>query len=237
MRTFPFPDKMESQEELSRDILFYKIDPALKERITSRAWDIGVAAMEGLVREYPGKSIWDIIDAKGLKIVHEPKDNVAGNVRFFSEYYSGKKIIILYDKSVRLWARANRLRVRDAEELILSHEMFHHLECTELGPTSDIYQVPWIEIGVLSIGKCGIRALSEIGAHGFSRTYYDVTGRFPREPYDDPEEIFDAAEQNMPAGNGRLKNHALNEHELLSSRGLRGLSDNVLFRMISGKKR
>ena len=238
MKSFPFPDKIESREELTRDILFRKIQPEQKERISNEAWDIGVKAMQKLISEYPGKGIVEICQAKGLKIVHESKDSVAGNIRFFSEYYSGKKQIVLNDKSVKLWAQANKLKVRDAEELILSHEMFHHLECTELGLTSNIYKVPWIKIGNLEIGTCGIRALSEIGAHGFSRTYYDMTGRFPKEPFiASNDQDRDDDEPAVPKTNGKLRNYALNEADLRASQGFKAFTDNAFFRMLSGKKK
>ena len=35
------------------------------------------------------------------------------------------------------------------------------------------YQVPMLTIGRWKIGATGIRALSEIGAHAFARTYYE----------------------------------------------------------------
>ena len=44
----------------------------------------------------------------------------------------------------------------------------------KLGLTSRDYQVPMISIGPLRLGKTGIRALSEIGAHGFAHTYHQL---------------------------------------------------------------
>ena len=58
--------------------------------------------------------------------------------------------------------------------LILSHEYFHFLEVTELGLTSRDYTVPMVQIGPVRLGKTGLRALSEIGAHAFARTYHDL---------------------------------------------------------------
>jgi hypothetical protein len=87
-----------------------------------------------------------------------------------------------------LGARAGE---KTAANLILSHEFFHFLECTGLGLTSRMYQVPMIVIGPLKIGRTGIRALSEIGAHGFARTYYDLL----REK-DGPEETQRSAEKH-----------------------------------------
>ncbi len=62
----------------------------------------------------------------------------------------------------------------EAENLILSHEYYHFLEWNKLGLTSRDYQVPMVSIGPLHLGKTGIRALSEIGAHGFAHTYHHL---------------------------------------------------------------
>lgn len=173
MRTFPFPDKIESREELKSDILFNKIPSKDMTHICDIAWERGENAANQILDQYPDKGIRQIAAEEKLKIKLIDKDNVVGNVRYFSEYFSGKKEIVLYSKSVELWAKANSLNVIQAEDLILSHELYHHLECTQLGLTSNLYTVPIIKIGKFSFGKNGIRALSEIGAHGFSKTYYD----------------------------------------------------------------
>jgi hypothetical protein len=54
------------------------------------------------------------------------------------------------------------------------HEFFHVLETTRLGLTSKEYTVPLITIGPCKLGKTGIHALSEIAAHAFTNTYYEL---------------------------------------------------------------
>jgi hypothetical protein len=178
MRAFPFPDKIMSREELPRDLLYKKIPQSDLERISDKAWETGVTAAKALVGKYGcDKQIKEIAKISGLTIEWSHKDNIAGNVRYFSEYYSGRKKIILYVESISKWAKTNKLPIHEAEELILSHEYFHFLECTKLGLTSKQYMVPNIKIGTIILGKSGIRALSEIGAHGFSRTFYELSGK------------------------------------------------------------
>ena len=75
---------------------------------------------------------------------------------------------------MNLWAQQNKMTRMEAENLILSHEYYHFLEWNKLGLTSRDYQVPMISIGPLRLGKTGIRALSEIGAHGFAHTYHQL---------------------------------------------------------------
>ena len=61
-----------------------------------------------------------------------------------------------------------------AVNLILSHEYYHYLEMNEIGLASRDYLVPMVQIGPLKLGKTGIRALSEVGAHAFARKYYEL---------------------------------------------------------------
>lgn len=179
MRAFPFPDRIGSREELSRDLLYKKIPQEDRIKIADRAWDTGVIAAKELLQSNYGKSIEQIALDEELVVEHKEIDNVAGNVRYFSEYYSGLKKIILYDNSIKKWSKANSLTVKEANELILSHEIYHHLECIKLGLTSKQYSVPTIQIGRFKIGRSGVRALSEIAAHGFSRTFYEERGLIP----------------------------------------------------------
>lgn len=181
MKAFPFPGQNESFEELKRDILYDKIPASDKQAICKKAWDTGTTAAEDILKKYNKKSIRDIITLSKLGLEWNPRDNVAGNVRYFSEYYSGQNKIIIYEKSVKLWAKENKFTEKDAVDLILSHEYYHFLECTELGLTSKQYIVPTLKLGNLVIFKSGIKALSEIGAHGFSRRFFELTVGLPRE--------------------------------------------------------
>lgn len=178
MRAFPFPDKIMSREELSRDLLYERIPKSDIERISNKAWETGEVAARTLVEEYGcDKHIDEIAKISGLAVEWINKDNIVGNVRYFSEYYSGRKKIILYEESISKWAKTNKLPMHEAQELILSHEYFHFLECTKLGLTSKQYMVPNIRIGSIILGRAGVRALSEIGAHGFSRTFFELSGK------------------------------------------------------------
>lgn len=181
MKAFPFPDQNESFEELKRDILYKRIPADDIQAIYQKAWDTGSIAAENVLKKYNTTSIKDIISMSKLKLEFVSKDNVAGNVRYFSEYYSGQNKIIVYQKSVALWAKENSFTEKEAVNLILSHEFYHFLECTELGLTSKQYMVPILKLGNLVILKSGIKALSEIGAHGFSRRFFELTAVVPKE--------------------------------------------------------
>lgn len=173
MDKFPFPDQIGARGELKRDRLYNKIDPALRAGISDTAWNMGVKVMEQILTRQHNLDIYHLCKERGLNIKHASGDQVAGGRRYFGECNTGAKEIILYDGSVTLWAAANRLSKELGEEMILSHELFHYLESTEIGPASKLYQAARFKIGRWEAGRCGICALSEIAAHGFSRAYYD----------------------------------------------------------------
>lgn len=172
--SFPFPGKELADKELSYDPCYSKIPEEDRKRITENAWNKGAKAAEEAYTENNGSTdFFDICRRHGLKINEKNIDYIAGNQRYFSDYVSGKSEVNLYLKSVQMWADENKLSLHDAENMILSHEYFHFLEVTKIGMTSREYQVPMVIIGSVKIGKTGIRALSEIGAHAFARTYWE----------------------------------------------------------------
>lgn len=172
---FPFPDRGLALKELSYDPCYKKIKEADIEAIIDRAWNTGEEAAKVIFNRFNREIDFNkIINKSNLKCFRIDKDYVVGNQRYFSDYLSGQGIINLYTKSISLWAKENSLTQEEAENLILSHEYYHYLECKEIGLTSKQYQVPMISIGKFKLGSTGIRALSEIGAHAFARRYYEL---------------------------------------------------------------
>jgi hypothetical protein len=172
---FPFPDLEAAEKELSYDYCYEKIPPEDTGKIISAAWERGADAARDTFETYRSEGDFFVIARQsGLNCQFIDQDYVIGNRRYFSDYLSGKRLIRLFTRSIAYWAEKNNLDEKTAANLILSHEFFHFLECNSLGLTSRIYKVPMIIIGPLKIGRTGIRALSEIGAHGFARTYYDL---------------------------------------------------------------
>lgn len=172
MIQFPFPDKITSRNELTRDVVYQKIPLEERDRICDGAWEIGVETAVKLCERHPGKDIYEIAYSYGLKFVREDVDKVSAGMRFFSEYDPKKNQIHVYVRSIQLFAENNGLLELEAEELILAHEFYHFLEANEIGKTSERYKLPWICLGPFKIGSTGVRALCEIGAHGFARTYW-----------------------------------------------------------------
>jgi hypothetical protein len=175
-KSFPFPGFELAEQELSYDYCYGKIPLSLRGEISQAAWDRGATAAREVFTRFKGeKNFFTLAEKTGLFCEWIDQDYVVGGRRYFSEYISGKKKICLYAKSIDLWAEKQGMDREEAGNLILSHEYFHFLECTSLGLTSRLYQVPMLIIGPLKIGRTGIRALSEIGAHAFARVYYELS--------------------------------------------------------------
>jgi hypothetical protein len=172
---FPFPTRELARKELSWDRFAARIPEEDKERVIDLAWSKGERAAHMVFEESNGQSdFFKICKDAGMTIIKKDIDCVYGNQRYFSDYVSGTKEITLYEQSCVLWAKQNQLEPHEAQNLILMHEFFHVLETTRLGLTSKEYTVPLITIGPCMLGKTGIHALSEIAAHAFTNTYYEL---------------------------------------------------------------
>ena len=172
---FPFPGHAAALQELCLDPVYPRIPAQDRGRVAAAAWEKGARAARQTFAREGGSYVFErICVGRGLAVVRRDIDCVHGDQRYFSDYVAGRSEITLYERSCALWAQQNGMDLARAENLILSHEFFHFLEWTELGLTSREYQVPMVAIGRLRLGKTGVRALSEIGAHGFARTYHEL---------------------------------------------------------------
>ena len=172
---FPFPGRELADQELTYDPCYGKIPEADRASIVEKAWQKGTDAAQAVFAREDGSFDFHTIARKsGLKLMEIPKDYIVGKQRYFSDFISGQNLINLYSGSIQKWAEQNELEYADAVNLILSHEYYHYLEMNEIGQASRDYLVPMLEIGPLKLGKTGIRALSEVGAHAFARKYYEL---------------------------------------------------------------
>lgn len=185
---FPFPGRELADQELTYDPCYGKIPEADRASIVEKAWQKGTKAAEAVFAREDGSFDFHTIARKsGLKLMEIPKDYIVGKQRYFSDYISGQNLINLYSHSIQKWAEQNALEYDVAVNLILSHEYYHYLEMNEIGLASRDYLVPMVQIGPLKLGKTGIRALSEVGAHAFARKYFDLVKE--REQQDEGTEL------------------------------------------------
>lgn len=185
---FPFPGRELADQELTYDPCYGKIPEADRASIVEKAWQKGTKAAQAVFAREDGSFDFHTIARKsGLKLMEIPKDYIVGKQRYFSDYISGQNLINLYSHSIQKWAEQNALEYDVAVNLILSHEYYHYLEMNEIGLASRDYLVPMVQIGPLKLGKTGIRALSEVGAHAFARKYFDLVKE--REQQDEGTEL------------------------------------------------
>jgi len=172
---FPFPGRELADRELSYDPCYGKIPEEDRAVIVEKAWQKGCQAAEMVFHRESGSTDFHTIARNsGLKLIEKQIDYIVGKQRYFSDYVSGQKEITLYSLSIQKWADQNQLEFEEAVNLILSHEYYHYLEMNEIGLASREYQVPMVVIGPLKLGRTGVRALSEVGAHAFVRRYYEL---------------------------------------------------------------
>lgn len=152
--------------ELKRDRYFDKIPYQDLSSIIDEATSIGKDWAIRIKEMYPEKSFHHIAKEHGLKLIEEDKELIIGNVIFYSEFYSGKKEILIYKKAVEGWAVALGKPYEECKELFIAHEFFHYLECEKIGLLSNKYKVTIFKIADFK-WKSGVKALSEIGAHSF----------------------------------------------------------------------
>ena len=185
---FPFPGRELADQELTYDPCYGKIPEEDRVAIVEKAWQKGTdAALTVFERENGSFDFHTIARNSGLKLMEIPKDYIVGKQRYFSDYISGQNLINLYSGSIQKWAEQNELEYAVAVNLILSHEYYHYLEMNEIGLASRDYLVPMVTVGPLKLGKTGIRALSEVGAHAFARKYYELVKE--REQQDEGTEL------------------------------------------------
>lgn len=169
---FPLPGRALAEKELQRDALYARIPPENREEVLKRAWSKGEQAARQIYRQYEGET--DLIrigERSGLRFQWDERDCTPAGRRRFAEYLPEHRCVLLYRGGIRLLAEKNGIPMQRALDLVLGHEFFHFLEHQRLGWTSRDYLVPLVYIGQLRLGKTGIRALSEVGAHAFAYTW------------------------------------------------------------------
>lgn len=172
MAGFPLPSRALACSELQRDACYQKIPPQDCGRILEAAWSKGEGAAARIFEQYGGEtSLCRVAAHSGLGCRWDERDYAPAGRRRFAEYLPHQGCVQLYRGSIRLLAQKNGIPEERALNLVLGHEYFHFLEHTSLGWTSRDYLVPMLQLGPLRLGKTGIRALSEVGAHAFACTY------------------------------------------------------------------
>jgi hypothetical protein len=157
----------------SRDIEHLYILPAQRREYGEYAWQKGKRIAEGCRVAYFDALPSDL--AKQLCLTVKDKD---GSGHYFSEYTSNRSEIVLFKNVIQnnfIELEYKHLvsgKYEEIRELFIAHELFHHMECHDptVGITYRERKVTIFSLGPIKL-KTGIRSLSEIGAHSFTRHF------------------------------------------------------------------
>lgn len=167
--------------ELKYDIEYRYIPDDEKDELIDFAWEKGEKIAISYKKKFPDVSAEALAEKLDIKIVI--KEN--GPELIFSEYYSNRKVIILYKNSIiKNFISQNKESLSSLEffhvkNIFIMHEIFHHLEChePEIGLTYLQRKVMIFSLGPFK-RKVGLKSLSEIAAHSFTRRFLDIKERY-----------------------------------------------------------
>lgn len=171
--------------ELKRDAIFSRIPPERYEELISFGWHTGEAAAQEFIKKTGTSIPSEMASRLNLQVKSENWDSGQSNVRVYSEYEDKIGRITLHPNVISAGMKAAESHGFDqvktyaaARELFLAHEIFHYLECRELGLTFQKKKIVTFRLGPVKITS-GMRALSEIAAHAFTKTLYELNHGYP----------------------------------------------------------
>lgn len=161
--------------ELKSDVLFHKIPENKYFEFIDFAWGIGIETAKKYINRLSTNVPSEMIEKLGISILETEKGFSSPEYKIYSEYYSNLKKITLYKKNIinefEQLSNKNITDIKDysrMRELFIAHEIFHHIECHDIGLTLKKKKVVTFKIGPFKLTS-GVRALSEIGAHAFTK--------------------------------------------------------------------
>ncbi|TCL59791.1 hypothetical protein EDC14_103728 [Hydrogenispora ethanolica] len=166
--------------ELQNDLLFGKIPPERYPGLIEGAWQTGREAALRYSSQYGTSNPEELAVRLGLTLVEQEQGWIAPEYRICSEYYSNPRQIILYRDTI--CGELEKLKAKGISRyesyaairpLFIAHELFHHIECHDIGLTSRRDKLIVLQWGPFRVTS-GIKALSEIGAHGFTKALLNL---------------------------------------------------------------
>jgi hypothetical protein len=164
-------------QQLKKDLLFPKIPLAFQKEMLEFSLKKGEKAFY-LVKEKYGVEVLKICEKLNVKLFLESGKNKIGNLIFLSRYEKNPPSIIIYEKSLRFLNKFSEFSECNILNIAIAHEIFHHLEETEIGKTYSNYKIKFWSIGNFSFNVYPT-VLSEIAANNFSQLLNSI----PFSPY------------------------------------------------------
>ena len=159
-------------DELLADPMYPYLDEAKIQEIIEDCTKLGQATAMDVFTH--GESIEALIEQAGIRVTQQSGGADIPEFCVFSEYYQGRKEIIIYPERIRSkLVDGSREDTSFLEEAFLVHEYFHYLETTSLGITFQRYRINYKKIGPFQC-RSYVRAASEIAAHSFVQSYFQI---------------------------------------------------------------
>ena len=130
----PFDAERIASQELRRDPLYPSLTP------TQRAFHIAAAMTLGREQaaKYAGREPEELAAKMGAFVKELEGENLVAGKIVYAEYDAGTRAITLYQRGIAQMAAKLREIYSDADalalarNLLLAHELFHHLEATQI---------------------------------------------------------------------------------------------------------
>lgn len=166
------PDDMRNENLLKADPLYERLDDKQREEAVSVAVQTGEDYSVWLDQHYGDWPILEILQELEVKV--EYKNTQIAQLIPYSIYRMKTRTITLHVNIIEQLVKelngftgdiSNDELTQNVTNVILFHELFHHLEETKFGKASKQYKVKVIRLGRFGVSS-GIKALSEIGEIG-----------------------------------------------------------------------
>lgn len=148
-------------------------------RLVRECLAVGQETAVALRNRYGELPVDALLDELGVAVVRVEDEQTIGPVRLRARYLTAPPRIELFMAGLRELQQQCEGEVTPelVVDLVLAHELFHHLEATSIGRLAQRYRVTTLGIGPFAV-KAGVPAASEIAAHAFARAWTGA-GFFP----------------------------------------------------------
>jgi len=172
-------DKQWGEYAFSRDPINTKISPAARQEMIQKANLCGRDQALKIKGKYPNSSIKEIAEKMNLDIVYKDTNGTDAYI-MFACYNSPNKVtlfmgnVTLVEKFIKEKQLEEKLDNVDIESMLLSHEIFHHIEENEKDiytrtETVNLWKIGWFKY------NSKLLALGEIAAMAFARELLDLS--------------------------------------------------------------
>lgn len=160
---------------LERDPLFGYLPSQDLSRFVDAAFQTGEGAAAQLTASFPGSMPSEIAKNLGITVQHMDKED-----KFhYAEYIQGQNTITLYQisrETRRAYLAGSTVeQAPDIEEVLIAHELFHHLELS--GMVNDRYVqqnfVVLFRLGMFEIRRV-LTSMREIAATAFVKALFEL---------------------------------------------------------------